>query len=350
MPYTPHEVEKLQKIANLAVGLVEQDMTLAKIVNHAGVDEFKGAQDDKIIARVPGRLPGREYAWRNDRSTELVVDVYKEATTEITFGGHAYSAVEVTDEQMEFDLQGWAKLLTAQSAAVGNKLHSTAASLITDAPYTVTVGLGGNETELQRGILALRGYLNQFRVPREGRYLVVGTDVETQLLLDDKFVKASNTSEGRAEDALANASIGRIYGFSVIVDQTIDADVAYAFVASGFVLRTASKAIPQSVGFGATASYEGFALRWMRQYEPRKLQELSVVDCWVGSNHVEDLYIPRAVDAPFDPSTLKKHFVRGIKLTMSGASAKKSGIADLESEVGTVKLFKPAADPTPDVP
>ena len=361
MAYTEHEVVKMQGIADLAVGLVEQDMVLAKSITHEGIEKFKGKEGDKVVYRVPGRLPARDYEWRT-RNNPIQFDVYKEATTDITFSGRKYSAVEVTDEQVDFDLGNWSALINAQAAAVGRGLNSAAVNTVVNAPYEFTVGLGGNETELRRAILWMRNTMNKLRVPTEGRMLVAGTDVETELLQDEKLVTASLTSEARAEDALANATIGRIYGFTVIVDQTIPADEMYAFVPSGFVLHTAAPAIPQSIAVGATASYEGFSLRWLRDYDISFVKDRSLVDTYVGANHVKDLYIPARLKdgTSFDPSLLTEHFVRGVKLTMSGASsvptaaAGKDIWADILGPEATVteankpiKAFAPATVPTP---
>ena len=43
-----------------------------------GIDQYKGAADDTINVVVEGVLPYRTYGWRNDRSTEIVFDEYKE--------------------------------------------------------------------------------------------------------------------------------------------------------------------------------------------------------------------------------------------------------------------------------
>ena len=361
MAYTEHEIVKMQGIADLAVGLVEQDMVLAKAITHEGIEKFKGKEGDKVVFRVPGRLPARDYEFRT-RNNPIITDVYKEATTDITFSGRKYSAIEVTDEQVDFDLGNWSALITAQAAAVGQALNTKAANTIVDAPYEFTVGLGGNETELTRAILWMRGTLNKLRVPVQGRMLVVGTDVETELLLSKQFTAAVG-GEGRADDALSNATIGRIYGFNVIVDQTTPADEAYAFVPSGFVLHTAAPAIPQSVGVGATASYQGFSLRWLRDYDLMYVKDRSLVDTYVGSNHVKDVYIPREVladDAPFDPADLTQHFVRGVKLSLSGTSEVPSLVdgADIYADIlgagvevtsanQPIKAFVPATEPVP---
>ena len=361
MAYTEHDIVKMQGIADLAVGLVEQDMVLAKAITHEGIDKFKGKEGDKIVFRVPGRLPARDYEWRT-RNNPIVFDVYKEATTDITFSGRKYSAVEVTDEQVDFDLGNWSKLITAQSTAVGRGLNTAAANTVIGAPYEFTVGLGGNETELKRAILWMRATLNKLRIPTEGRMLVVGTDVETELLLSKDLVAASSVGDARAEDALANATVGKIFGFTAVVDQTIPAGEAYAFLPSGFVLHTAAPAIPQSVGVGATASFGGFSLRWLRDYDLSFVKDRSLVDTYVGANWVKDLYIPAEVKPgeTFDPADLTPHFVRGVKLTLDGASSVPSLTAgkDIWRDIlgpnttvteanKPIKAFKPAADPTP---
>lgn len=48
----------------------------------------------------------RTYGWRNDRSTGIGFDVYKERRAAVRFGTDVYNGVQLTDEQNEFDLPG----------------------------------------------------------------------------------------------------------------------------------------------------------------------------------------------------------------------------------------------------
>src|SRR5690606_33688143 len=126
MAYTPHDNVKAQKLSLAAVKLLERQVKVPNLFTKKGVDEFKGAEDDTLNMTVPGVLPFREYAWRNDRSQPLQLDTYSERKISVTFGGNVYSAVELTDEQKEFDLDGWSKLLAAQTRAVGRGLEHRA--------------------------------------------------------------------------------------------------------------------------------------------------------------------------------------------------------------------------------
>lgn len=314
-----HILVKPQKLVETAVGLLEHQLILPKLFRRESLDQFKGVQNDTITYRVPGVLPGRDYAFRNDRSAPIVFDEYAETTVNVTLGGNAYSAVMLTDEQYDFDLNGWGKLLDAQVRGVGTKLQHGAQDALEGATYSVVVG--GVEANLRAGIIEARRVLNGFGVTSGNRILVVGTDFESAMLLDEKLNLASGVPSA-AEDALRNATIGRTYGFTVVVDQTIAPDTAYAFGDDAFIFATATPAIPQSVPFGASTSFEGIALRWVRDYDPTYLRDRSVVNTYYGYRPIVDTirYWNKAATPDQEAVSAGQHFVRGIKLTMGGTS------------------------------
>lgn len=313
-----HTVIKAEQIAPAATGLLEKELVLPNLFRKEGVDKFKGAKNDTLSFRVPGVLPGRDYAWRNDRSSPIVFDEYVETKVDITFGGHAYSGVYLTDEQYEFDFGSWTTLLGAQARAVGTKLQYACRDAVEGQTYNVTIG--GLESDVRANLIEARRVLRAFGSP--GPFtLVVGTNVEALLLLDPDLSKTASVSDGRAEDALANASIGRLYGFNVVVDQTITANNAYALGPDAFVLATAAPIPPQSVPFKSTASFEGLALRWMRDYDPSYFRDRSIVDCWYGIRDVKDniRYWDTALTPDGENVMTTEKFVRGIKLTIGGS-------------------------------
>lgn len=353
MVYTPHEVEKIQKVADLATGLVAHDLTLPKLFVHQGYEQFKGAKDDKLVYRVPGRLPYRKYAFRNDRANPIIFDIYKEGKTEITWGDRIYSAVEVTDEQYEFDLDGWGKLFDAQSSAVAQGLNDEMAETLAAAPWEVTIG--GVEANLRGALIEARRVLNAFRVPREQRFLIVGADFEAAMLADDKLTLTQNVAQERAENALSNAILGRLYGFTVVLDMTIPANAAYAVVGSAFVQVTGAPYVPTSVGTGATASVDGFSIRWLRDYDINFVKDRSLVDTYSGAHHVTDMFLPKSVfteestPQSIEVEDLKPYFVRGVKLTLDGESVYPSASekADLVAETGISDAKAWSADTAP---
>lgn len=317
-----HQIVKPQVLANAAVGFLENEVVIPNTFTKKGIDQFKGVENDTINHKVPGVLPFHDYAWRNDRSAPIQLDEYSERKIAVSFGGNVYSAVQVTDEQNDFDLKSWTDLLEPQTRAVGRGLENRAVKKLEDAPYNVTIG--GVKGALRSALIEARKVLNKFNVPDEQRLLVVGSDFEAELLNDKELNLASNVGEGIAVSALTNATIGRRFGFDIIVSQEIAPDAAYAYVKSGFVFLTGAPSVPQSVGYGATASHNGIALRWVRDYDPGFMRERSVVNTYAGFDYVKDplrYVLKSGASAGNEKVTDTEFFVRGVKLTLGGVSA-----------------------------
>jgi len=309
-----HNVVKPEKIVATAAGLLEQELILPNLFHKEGIDQFKGAKDDTINVVVPGVLPFREYAWRNDRSSGIVFDEYAERKISVTFGGNVYSAVKLTDEQKDFDIQDWGKLLTPQAKAVSRGLQRKAVTTLVGADYKVTVGHARNK--LRAALIEARRVLNAFNVPDDQRILLVGSEFESAMLNDEKLTLAQNVGDARADSALSIATMGTLLGFRVVVDQTIPAGDAYAFVASGYIFASGAPSVPASVPFGATTSFEGIALRWVRDYDSEHMQDRSVVNTYQGFRTVEDVLVGWDDANNTEVVSADEHFVRGIRLSL----------------------------------
>ncbi|WP_327292449.1 hypothetical protein [Streptomyces sp. NBC_01198] len=339
MPTTEHQVVKPEKLVATAVGVLEQELVLSRLIAREGVDQYKGAEDDTISYKVEGVLPHHSYAWRNDRSTGITFDVYKERKIAVSFGGNTYSAVKLTDEQNDFDLDSWAKLLTPQAKAVARGLEHKVLSTMTGATYNVVIGNAGQK--IRSAVIEARRVLNKFHAPKGNRILLVGSEFEAAMLEDPDLVIASNVGDSLAESALRDAVIGRAGGFTIVMDESIPGDEAIAFADSAFFLATGAPSVPQSAPYGATTSFEGFALRWVRDYDSEYMQDRSVVNCYSGTRVVTDplmYWDPTANGGNgAEVVTDAEYMVRAIKLTLDGASnypaasselAKATGISD----------------------
>jgi hypothetical protein len=317
VPYTPHDVIKPEKIAATAAVALEESLVVPAVFQREGIDQFKGAKDDTINVKVEGVLPYRTYGWRNDRSTEIQFDTYHERTVSVSFGGDVYSGVQLTDEQNEMDLQGWAKLMAKQTEAVGKGLEYQSVDYLLNAPYEVTLGGAKSGRDLRGTLIRAREVLNKFRVPKEGRTLLVGSGWENALLSDDKLNLASNVGEAEAVSALKEATLGRRYGFNIVTSDELPADFAVAMVSSAFIFATGAPSVPQSVPFGASASYNGVALRWIRDYDSTRLMDRSIVNTYKGFRTVSDFLVGRDNANPSQGFISEhEHFVRAIKLDL----------------------------------
>lgn len=327
-----HQIVKPEKLIATAAGMLEQELVIPNLFKKEGVDQFKGAANDTISVPVEGVLPFHDYAWRNDRSAPIVFDEYKERKIAVTFGGNVYNAVKVTDEQNDFDLASWAKLLRPQVKAVARGLQRRAVSTLTGATYNATIG--DVAADPRGGIIEARRVLNAFHAPGEGRILLVGTEFESVLLNDDKLNLAQNVGDSEAESALRSATISQRFGFRIVVDQTIPADTAYAMSPDAFIFLSGAPSVPQSVPYGATTSFEGIALRWVRDYDPNYMQDRSVVNTYAGFRDVKDVLVSWDAANNTEVVSTSEYNVRAIKLVLDGASDYPTAGTELANATG----------------
>ncbi|WP_327424345.1 hypothetical protein OG763_38255 [Streptomyces sp. NBC_01230] len=316
-----HIVVKPEKIAATAAVALEQALVVPALFQREGIDQFKGAKNDTINVKVEGVLPFRSYGFRNARSAPITFDEYSEKTVAVTFGGDIYSAVKLTDEQRDFDLQGWAKLMAKQTEAIGRGLERQAVDALEDEDYAVTLGGKLSGRDLRATLIRARDVLNKFRVPLEGRVLLVGSGWELALLTDDKLNLAGNVGEQEAVSALREASIGRRFGFDIIVSQEVASDAAYAMHRSAFIFATGAPSVPSSVT-GGSAAHNGVALRWIQDYDANYLTDRSVVNTYKGFRSVKDELL--GVDSGTNQAfvSVHEHFVRAIKLDLAATADK----------------------------
>ncbi|ATI18874.1 major capsid protein [Streptomyces phage Janus] len=314
-----HVIVKPEKIAATAAVALEQSLVVPALFQREGIDAYKGAENDTINVKVEGVLPFRTYGWRNDRSQPIQFDDYSEKTVAVSFGGNTYSAVKLTDEQRDMDLGGWTKLMAKQTEAIGRGLERGAVDTLLNEQYAVTLAGALSGRDLRGVLIRAREVLNRFMVPQEGRVLLVGSGWESALLSDDKLNLAGNVGEQEAVSALREASIGRRFGFDIVVSLEVPSDAAFALHRSAFIFATGAPTVPQSVT-GGTASHNGVALRWLQDYDANYLTDRSVVNTYRGFRSVKDQLIGINGGTGQAYVSTYEHFVRAIKLDLDATA------------------------------
>ncbi|AOQ26910.1 major capsid protein [Streptomyces phage Rana] len=324
-----HSVIKPEKIAATAAVALEQSLVVPALFQREGIDQFKGAKDDTINVKVEGVLPFRTYDWRSGQvgtpnanggvRKAIEFDEYTEKTVAVSFGGNIYSAVALTDEQRDFDLNGWAKLVSKQTEAISRGLERGAVDHLLAQDYAVTLGGAVSGRTLRSVLIRARDVLNKFMVPKEGRVLLVGSDWEVALLEDEKLNLASNVGDAEAVAALHEATIGRRFGFDIVVSQEIPGDAAFALHRSAFIFATGAPTVPQSVT-GGSASANGVAVRWLQDYDALHLTDRSVINTYKGFREVKDQLI--GIDGVTGQAFVSQyeHFVRAIRLDLDATA------------------------------
>lgn len=305
---------KPEVIASTALGLLERDLVLSSLVWTDGDFDFTGAKDDTVTIRIPGRLKAREYGWRNDRSETIQMDEINEDSIDVKLNRDFYSAVPATDEEMSLDIADFgSKILAPQVRSIAEAVDDNVAALIETAPYATTLPLDAKDP--YRSVLAARKTLNRLFVPKGGRTLLVGSEVEEKILLSERFNRLDSTGESAALSALQEATIGRIGGFTVVTSEVIDPDAAYGFVRSAFAVATRAPAIPDGAAYGAGQTYNDLSMRWIRDYDSTKLRDRSVVSLFAGFNVMRD---PVGDERP--DGTRDKALVRAVKLDLNASA------------------------------
>ncbi|MCZ0973986.1 hypothetical protein O1L55_27380 [Streptomyces albulus] len=201
---------KSETIAATSLGLLERELVLANLVwSNAGFD-FTGAKADSVTVRIPAQLNAREYDWRNDRSSDIVLDELAEDSLTVQLNKDIYSAVAVTDEELTLDIRDFgSQVLQPQVNAVAKAIDAGVANMIETATYSVPA-IVVDEKDPFPAFIDARAALNKNEVPTNDRTLLIGADVETALL-----------KSGRLNDVskLRDRSIVNLFaGFSVMTD------------------------------------------------------------------------------------------------------------------------------------
>lgn len=313
-------------IAAAALGLLERELVLPRLMWRMGIEDFRGAANDTVTVRVPARTTAREYEWRT-RSAPIVLDELSETSIPVTLSKHPYSAVAVTDEELTLDITSFGEqVLRPQVRAVAEKLETYAYAAMNGADLHWPViapgagdspGGGGTTAEYDNdakdilvALVEARRRLNVMNVPVAGRVIVVGADIEAILLNGSQLLDASAAG---SDGALRDAQIGRLYGMPIFTSNALPTDEAWVFHPTAFVLAVVAPVVPDGVTMGSSQSFEGLAMRWIRDYDPNYLRDRSVVSAFAGYASVEEDPDPNSAVGD------QAENVRAVKINLSGS-------------------------------
>lgn len=279
---------KATVIDRTALKLLEREIVLPRLIWSKASANFQGAYNDTVTLRLPAVATAREYTWRNTRGSEITVDDLTETSVPVTLNHDIYHAAAITDEQLTLDIVDFAEqVLMPQVKGVARGVEDLIATTMNGATYANQLNIADSENGMWGTLVEARRLLNVANVPRDGRVFLVGSDVEAELLTDDKFIRADSIG-APATSALQEATITRAAGFTIVGSNAIDAETAYAFHPTAFAFANMAPVVPDGVVSGSRTSEAGLALRWIRDYEALKLRDRSVVSTFAGCTSVAD--------------------------------------------------------------
>ncbi|MGP9760145.1 hypothetical protein [Corynebacterium sp. AOP12-C2-36] len=321
-----HELYQGTNIARSALAALRNQSTLARIVNREYSSEIiRGVGGSVDIKRPIMVDPARVYTEANRAAGDPITysNLY-EPYVSVKVTDQVYNAVPINDFDNTFT---FSNLETQVVAPMADSVADGINGIVADAFKSVDAGLTaldragkgklvgangtaydnitalreadttfvgfGNGTTVKAGQLtaatnadalkvlrAARQLFRQRGVPNQNRYMVVGSGWEAALLSQDLLTKVN---ESGSSDQLRLAEIGRLYGFTILVDDSIDPYKAYAFQRDGIALVTALTATPRGAAYATTANADGFTMRYIHDYDVDHLTDRAVVDTFAGA-------------------------------------------------------------------
>ena len=272
-------------VAAAAVGLLNRELVLPRFCTRYGAADFAGAKDDTVNVRVYASQTAQTRTMR--AAGALTADDLTEASVAVALDTHVYKLANISDEDLTLSIEDFAaQVLAPQVLAVAEGMEDVIATALAAAdPMADAVDFAEGTDDPYDVAVDLRKALNELNVPRSNRVLILGSDVEAAFLKSDRIADA-NTSG--TDDALREAIIGRIAGFTVVGSNAIASDAYYAMHQSAIAFASVAPAIPEGATFGQGVTHEGLGLRWLRDYDPTNVRDRSLVDAFVGATSVEE--------------------------------------------------------------
>jgi hypothetical protein len=281
---------KADQIVQAAALLLEREIVLPRLVWRQPDASFVGALNDTITLRVPAVLDARTRTMRS--STGLTADDLTETSVPVQLDTHVYSLLNITDEQLTLDITDFARqVLAPQMRAVAEGMEDVIATALETATAAdlVPVDLSADPASGEAfGILVdARQALNALNVPRSERVVVLGSALEAWFLKDPVV---NNHNSGNT-DALTEATLNRLAGFTIVGSNALDPYEGYAFHRSAIAFANVAPALPAGAAMASRVATESLALRYLRDYNPTNSTgpvDRSLVDAFVGAASVEE--------------------------------------------------------------
>ncbi len=292
MVYTPSvDVVKAEKLAQTAWELLQRQIVLPKLVANFNGNDFKGALGDTIKIPVPARTKARRRALRpaTEDARKIQMSSLEEGFFSVTITDDLYNAIPIEDEVLTFDIDNvLTRVLAPQVRAVAIDVENLIAEEIENADYLPSHEIGFDAARPYDSIVDADTLLGRAYVPRDGRVLLVGTNVMSAMRKSDQFIKQSNSGD-IAQSMLQSSMVGEVAGYNAVWCDVIDPDTAYLFHKSAFAFSAVTPQIPRGAAFGQqVGSPAGVPLTWIHDYDFLVSRDRSLVHTYAGTNTFKD--------------------------------------------------------------
>ncbi|QUX28142.1 hypothetical protein KGD83_23210 [Nocardiopsis akebiae] len=269
----------MSDVINASLGLVETESVLGNLVYRDAEAGFTGGVGDTVRVRVPNVIDAQ-----NGAGQATVFSDIAEGAVPVTLTDEAYSAVKLSDKELSLDIVNFgAQVLQPQAAGVAKYCEKAIAGVmnaqVNDAANTNTI----NPDAPLSAIARAAAEFTRRELPMNGRILVIGPEMLEAFL---NLPALQDVASAGADEALRGGELTRLMGFSVRVSPYTDG--AVAFTREAFTLACRAPLPPEGAGFAETRAHNGYALRYLRDFDISVRADVSLMGTFVGAGKMDD--------------------------------------------------------------
>lgn len=283
----PNTYLKPEKYVALALAKLEKKTILPMAFTKVDGTDFKGARNDEItVFKTPGITRARDYEWRT-RTAPIVLDRIARTETTLTMKDHLYNAIPITDEELSLDIRSFdQEVLDPQLTAVAERAEGKVWNALKNSNgfKRTDLQVDGSKRVLTE-LLGIKSVLDAQGTPKAGRKLIVGAEMANWIRASDDLLKYDPS---QATTTFRQATLGTIADFEIIEFHGIEDDTFYAVHKTAIVFANMAPASPEGATYSARQSYNGWALRVLKDYDPNFLRDRSIVSMFGGTAPVLD--------------------------------------------------------------
>lgn len=277
---------KAEHVVDAAELSLSREIVLPKLVwSDLTREDFVGAKDDTVTLRLPGVATATIRALRStadvtfNELTETPVDVTLAHDVSVDLKA---SLVEQTLDLIPFSQRFVVPATKAQAIGVEDVI----ADAFDDANPLDTITWDGSAGGVKAALIAASKALNVGNVSRTGRSVLVGANAYAEVL-DYASTVTGMVSSTLADNAIQEATIGRLFGFNVVTSNAVDEDAFFAFAPYAIAYIGLAPTIPAGAVDGAQGSTDGIGFSIIQDYDPVKRSDRLSVQTYVGATSVE---------------------------------------------------------------
>lgn len=285
-------VIKATRIVRAAQLLLAREIVLPRLfATDLSKRDFVGAFNDTVTLSIPAKMVARTRVMR--ANTALTFDEFAESKVDVKLDTHVYKGINIRDEELTLDINDFAaQVLAPQMVGVAEALENMIATALAAAdPHADPIPFTEGTDDPYDIAVDASVAMNKLNLPRSGRVLLLGANVEGAFLKGDKVARVDQSG---TDSALRDAKLTRIAGFDVYGSNAIDPDAAYAADRYAIAWGGFAPDIPQGAPFGAVVPMAAGgvpAMRYLRHYNPNATNgpvDQSLVDLFAGAHSLEE--------------------------------------------------------------